>query len=258
MGSPILALPIVGVLTGLLTITLGGGGGAIYVGILTVFFHVPPAIAASTSLATMIPTTAMGAFSHGKVGHMNIRLGLYMLGGGVPGAIIGSVCSTLLPDRVYDTISGLFIVAISIQMLGHFLRRKPQPADRVPSLRLQRSHIIQAVIYGLFGGALAGLVGISGSPAIVAGLSVLGCDVMEIAGTSVLVLLGVALTGFLMHLSHGTIDWPLVGLFLIGTLSGAWLGPKMLTRLNPATLEKVLRPIFFVLMIGTGTVLALK
>ncbi len=48
------ALPIVGFLIGLLIISLGGGGGGIYVGILTAFFNIPPAIAAATSLATII------------------------------------------------------------------------------------------------------------------------------------------------------------------------------------------------------------
>ncbi len=64
MGTYI-ALPIVGFVVGLLIVSLGGGGGAVYVGILTVFFHISPAIAASTSLATTIPTTAVGAFHIG-------------------------------------------------------------------------------------------------------------------------------------------------------------------------------------------------
>jgi hypothetical protein len=47
-----------------------------------------------------------------------------------------------------------------------------------------------------------------GSPAIVGGLSVVGCDVRDIAGTSVLVLLGfgVAITGFVMRLHLRTVN----------------------------------------------------
>ena len=107
-------------------------------------------------------------------------------------------------------------------------------------------------------GSYLGLIGISGSPAIVGGLSVLNCDVREIAGTSVFVVLGVAITGFLMHLHLGTIHWSLVGLFLPGTLLGAFLGPVMLQWIPPAGREKVLRPVFVVLMIGTGMALAFK
>ena len=65
MGTYI-ALPIVGFIVGLLIVSLGGGGGAVYVGILTVFFHISPAIAASTSLATTIPTRRWGHFPIGR------------------------------------------------------------------------------------------------------------------------------------------------------------------------------------------------
>ncbi len=258
---PLIALPVVGFLIGLLIITLGGGGGAVYVGILNVVFHIPPVIAASTSLATMIPTTAMGAFSHWKAGNANIRLGFCLLGGGVLGAVIGSACSGVLPESVYDKIAGLAIVGISIQMLAQILRRNHRRSYVAPHASASPStpwRFIQAEAYSVFGGVLSGLIGISGSPAIVGGLSVLNCDVREIAGTSVFVVLGVAITGFLMHLHLGTIHWSLVGLFLPGTLLGAFLGPVMLQWIPPAGREKVLRPVFVVLMIGTGMALAFK
>ncbi len=256
----ILALPVVGFLIGLFIITLGGGG-AVYVGVLTVFFNIPPAIAASTSLATMIPTTAMGAFSHARAGNLNIRLGLYMVGGGAAGAVVGSACSGLLPHSMYDKISGLFIVGITLQMLVQFLRQNhkaPDDAPEAPATRLTSAKIVKAGAYDLFGGLLSSLIGISGSPAIVVGLSVLGYGAAEIAGTSAFVLLGVAGAGFLLHLRLGTVDWPLAGLFLSGTLSGAFIGPRVLKRINGVVQEKVLRPLFFILMVGTGLILALR
>lgn len=79
-------------------ISLGGGGGGIYVGILTAFFNVPPAIAAATSLATIIPTTTIGTISHWKAGNVNRTLGLIMISGAGVGAIVGSLCSDFLPQ----------------------------------------------------------------------------------------------------------------------------------------------------------------
>ncbi len=256
-----IALPVAGFLIGLFIITLGGGGGAVYVGILTVFFHTPPAIAASTSLATMIPTTAVGAFSHWKAGNANIRFGWYLLGSGILGAVVGSIFSGVLPQSVYDKISGLAIVGISVQMLVQLLHRKRRPLSATPYTSVMPRRfwrIIAAGTYGVFGGVLSGLIGISGSAAIVGGLSVVGCDVTEIAGTSVLVLLGIAITGFLMHLHLGTIDWSIVSLFLPGTVVGAFVGPVLLRRISTNGRENVLRPLFVVLMIGTGMALAFK
>src|SRR5574344_438918 len=95
-------LPFMGFLVGLLIISLGGGGGGIYVGILTAIFNVPPAIAASTSLATIIPTTAIGTVSHWKAGNITPRLGFIMLIGGSIGAIVGSLFSDVFPKNLYS------------------------------------------------------------------------------------------------------------------------------------------------------------
>ena len=252
-----IALPVVGFLIGLFIITVGGGGGAFYVGILTVFFNIPPAVAASTSLATMIPTTAAGAFSHWKAGNVSIRYGLYMLAGGVAGTIAGSLCSGFLPQNIYTKISGLFMVALSIQMLLQMIRKNKQ-AGAEQKNNPSRAHIIKALAYGAFGGAMSGLVGLSGSGPIIVGLAALGCGILEIVGTSVFVLLGVSTAGFFMHLKLGDIDWPLVGLLLLGTASGAFLGPRLLKRINKGKLEKVLKPVLFLLTIGMGLLLTFK
>src|SRR5208337_116777 len=98
----LIALPIVGFLVGLLVISLGGGGGMVYVGMLNALFNIPPAVVASTSLATIIPATATGAFSHWKAGNINLRFGLVMLGGGLIGAVGGSLCSSLVPHGLYN------------------------------------------------------------------------------------------------------------------------------------------------------------
>ncbi len=57
---PVLYLPLIGFFAGMLIISLGGGGGAVYVGVLTGLCGIAPDVAASVSLATAIPTTLMG------------------------------------------------------------------------------------------------------------------------------------------------------------------------------------------------------
>ncbi len=157
-----IALPVVGFLIGLFIITVGGGGGAFYVGILTGFFNITPAVAASTSLATMIPTTATGAFSHWKSGNLNLKYGLYMLAGGAAGAIAGSLCSGLLPQFIYTKISGIFMIVLSIQMLFQILRKKDKNESEEKK-DSRRTDTVKALAYGAFGGAMSGLVGLSGS-----------------------------------------------------------------------------------------------
>ena len=257
MGTNI-ALPIVGFVVGLLIVSLGGGGGAVYVGILTVFFHISPAIAASTSLATTIPTTAVGAFSHWKAGNVNLRFGITMLVSGAVGSVIGSLCSGFLPQGLYNKLTGIILLLLALQMLISFLRKKHgKTAEQAPA-QTKMANTIKAVCFGLLGGIMSGLVGLSGGGPIVAGLMILGCPALETVGPSVLVLFGIAVTGFLAHLSVGNIDWQLVGLLAIGTMCGALAGPFLLKQADKKKLEKVLQPVLFIMIVVMGGMLMFK
>jgi hypothetical protein len=86
----LILLPLFGFIIGLLVTTLGGGGGSLYVPILTLFFGVPPQVAVATSLATVLPTTAVGAVGHYRMGNMDIRTGIILGIGGILGTLIGA------------------------------------------------------------------------------------------------------------------------------------------------------------------------
>jgi uncharacterized membrane protein YfcA len=254
--SQYIALPIVGFVVGLLIISLGGGGGAVYVGILTVFFNIPPGIAASTSLATTIPTTAVGTFSHWKAGNVNWRFGLTMMIGGVVGSIIGSLCSGFLPEILYNKVTGAILLLLAVQMLVSYIKKKGniREADQT----YKKSNTVKAVCFGLLGGIMSGLVGLSGGGPIIAGLMILGCQALETVGTSVLVLFGIAVTGFATHLGIGSIDWKLVGLLTIGTVCGAFVGPVLLKRIDKKKLEKILQPVLFIMIVVMGGIEVFK
>lgn len=254
-----IALPIVGFLIGLVIISFGGGGGAFYVGILTVFFNISPAVAASSSLATMIPTTAAGAFSHWRAGNINLKLGIYMICGGVVGSVVGCLCSGLLPIKIYSKISGIFLILISLQILYPYIKkRKKHYGDGNEANSPRLSRITKALAFGFIGGAMSGIVGLSGGSPVIAGLSVLGCSAMEMVGTSVFVLFAITVTGFLMHLGLGNINWPLVCLLLIGTVSGAVVGPLTLKKINKDLFSKFMGPAVFISTVSMGIMLLLK
>jgi uncharacterized membrane protein YfcA len=51
------------------------------------------------------------------------------------------------------------------------------------------------------------------------------------------------------HASLGSVDWPLLGLLLAGSLPGIWLG----SRLTQKTPERVIRSILSVLLAWAGS-----
>ena len=253
----VFALPLVGFLIGLLLISLGGGGGGLYVGILTAFFDVPPAVAAATSLATIIPTTAIGSFSHWKAGNVNLRLGSIMMSGAVFGAAAGSFASDFVPASFYTKITGTLLLVLGIQMLLAYCSRDGKKKQKM-CVVTDRAGRFKALFYGFLGGFMSGMVGVSGTTPIIAGLTVLGCGGLETVGTSVFVLVGISTTGFLMHLGLGNVDWVLVGSLILGTTLGAFLGPVALRHLSREKLEKILPPLLIVMVLGMGSIVFFK
>lgn len=253
-------LPFIGLLIGLLIISVGGGGGGFYVGILTAFFNVTPAVAAATSLATIIPTTMIGAVSHWKAGNVNMRIGLIMMGGAILGAGVGSLCSEVLPQALYTKLTGILLLSLSGQMVVAYSKKhKKEQNNKVVTHSGHKAYTTsKALLYGFLGGAMSGLVGVSGTTPIIAGLTVLGCGVLETVGTSVFVLVGISIAGFSVHLGLGNVNWLLVGLLVSGTTLGAFLAPLLLNRLRREETEKLLPPILIGMVFLMGSILVFK
>jgi uncharacterized protein len=241
-----LSLLPVGFFIGFLTNSLGGGGGGLFVGVLTAFFNVPGAVAASSSLATVLPTTLAGSWSHWRNGNVRLILGLPMAAGGVAGAVGGSLLSSHIPASLYKPLfAGLFIY-ISAQMVFKFFQRKKAKAE--PPVKARQEWV--GVGYGVFGGVLSGVLGISGTPPILVGLAVLGCSALHIIGTSVFVLAAISAAGFLTHLRVGDVQWGLVLPLAAGSILGGLTAPWVVSRVKKETLEAVYQPIILILTLA--------
>ena len=250
----VLALPLAGFLIGALIISVGGGGGIFYVGILTVIFNVPPATAAATSLATIIPTTLIGSFSHWRAGNVNVRLGVTMMLSAIAGTVIGSFSSDFLPQSIYSKVTGVMLLYFGARMLLSYLKsgrgEKTQQESAACGLSIRDK--AKAALFGFLGGAMSGLVGLSGTPPIIAGLAALGCAPLEIVGTSVFVIAGISSVGFAMHAGLGNVAWRLVLLLAVGTASGAFLAPTILSRISCGKIDKILPPLFVLMTLLMG------
>ena len=250
-------LPIIGFVIGLVFVSIGGGGGSLYVGVLTAFLGVTPAVAATTSLATGLLTTAMGSFAHWRAGNVNFKIGGGMLIFGAIAAIAGSLVSNLLDQAVYTKVTGVVLVGMVFQMVYAYLKRR-RGGERQANADPTPADIAKAAGYGVLGGLLSGVVGLSGGVPIVAGLMLLGCNSLETVGTSVFVLMGMAAVSLAMHLTTGSVDWMLVLLMGSGTVLGGYLSPRLLARFSKQQLEVVLQPAMIVLCAIMGIMLLMR
>ena len=119
----LIILALIGFIMGIATVITGGGAGALYVSVLTLFFNISPAVATATSLATMFPTAAISAYLHAQKANVNFKIGWTMLGWGTAGALVGSYFSGDIPDNNYNTLIGSVIVVLTVLMI--IKKRKP-------------------------------------------------------------------------------------------------------------------------------------
>lgn len=208
---------------GIFVISLGGGGGAIYLGVLTALFNLPPATAAATSIVTALPALLVGAWSYYRRGMIEFRLGNRMLVAAIPSIFIGFWISPWLPEKLYKLVIGLILAALGIQII---YKTYHQSAKQPTSSKWG------SIAYGVIGGLMVGVAGLSGGGPITAGLLLLGVGMANASATSAYVLVGMSTVGALLHLSGGAVDWQAAGGLIVGSLVGALLAPPVILWLT--------------------------
>ena len=262
-------LPIVGFLIGLLVTTLGGGGGGLYVPILTLL-GVAPQVAVATSLATVLPTTAVGAYSHNRKGNVDVQTGLILGAGGIIGTLLGAYVANLIPPNLLKKSLGLLLLIFAIPMIRRFIntyRKSKNPTDTNAknqevvddpdreTLKLKGPKRIFASLFGVAGGVLAGVFGLSGTPPISAGLYSLGLPTIMVVGTTVFVLVFNSLAGIGGYLFLGRFDVVLTVLLGGGAVVGSFLGPKLLEKAGKEAVEKFIPPVLISISVIFGLAL---
>lgn len=259
MLLPIYLLPVAGILIGLLISLMGGGGGIFYVGMLTGLFSISMDQAVSVSLATIMPTTLAASISHYRAGNVKLKTGFILVAGGVVGVVVGSYLVTIIPVKVLKIIFGIFLLVMGAGMVVS-LKKKRRKEKIAENGQLEESNTneidpvswlftIKGVVFGLLGGLMSGMLGVSGTPPILAGLYSLGLSSLEVVGTSVMVLFFIAVTGVVSHSAVGNLNWLLVFLLASGTITGGVLGPVLGRRINKEKLDKIYGPFFITIII---------
>lgn len=257
--SSFLWLPLIGCFVGLLVTLFGGGGGFFYVPILTLLFHVPTQVAAATSLAVTIPTVIVGSIEHYRKGNIDLKVGIVFGVAGIVGALGGAYVSNLVSSALLRKLFGVYCLALIVPMVLTSKNRLKNPNNQKnTSQPFTVSRVVLCVVFGLLSGIMAGLFGTSGTASIVAGLYVLDLPVTIIIGTSVLVVLFNALSGFAGHLIVGHFDLTLLLLLGSGSVIGGFIGPRILARLNVQKLEKIYGVLFILLVTGFGLAMFFK
>ncbi len=114
----------------------------------------------------------------------------------------------------------------------------PAPAPTFATSGVSRKEVIVALVIGLAAGILSGFVGVGGGFIIVPLLcSVLGMNMKQAAGTSLLAVLCLATPAAIAQVISGNVDIPLACAVIVGSVVGAVLGQKAGAKLPDRALR---------------------
>lgn len=255
---------LVGVLIGIASGLLGIGGGTVMVPIFRLAFGMSATMSTATSLFAIIPTSISGAISHVKGKTCIPALGIAAGLGGACMSPIGVWLAQLSPDWLVMLAAALIIGYSAINMFKKAFKvpRAGQPAEGADAAAptaddssLSRKQLLQGAAIGLVAGSASGYVGVGGGFIMVPlMLSIIGIPMRKASGTSLIAVMILAIPGVIEQGIIGNINY-LAGIaIVIGTIPGAVIGARLVTKVP----ERTLRLLFGCFLIVAAVMLVLN
>ncbi len=255
---------LVGVLIGIASGLLGIGGGTVMVPIFRLAFGMSATMSTATSLFAIIPTSISGAISHVKGKTCIPALGIAAGLGGACLSPVGVWLAQLSSDWLVMLAAALIIGYSAINMFKKAFKLRPagQPAAGVDAAAptaddssLSRKQLLQGAAIGLVAGLASGYVGVGGGFIMVPlMLSIIGIPMRKASGTSLIAVMILAIPGVIEQGIIGNINY-LAGIaIVIGTIPGAVIGARLVTKVP----ERTLRLLFGCFLIVAAVMLVLN
>ena len=210
-----------GVLIGAALGLLGGGGSVLTVPVFVYVLGFEPKAAIAMSLAVVGVTSALGTAGHWRAGNVNVRIALVFGGVAMLGTLLGVRLSQFVPGPTQLVIFGAVMLAAAVFMLRGRPPCEEESGECVASPVVSALKVVPA---GLSVGVLTGIVGVGGGFLIVPALVLMRMSLREAVGTSLLIITGTCVVGFLGFLGHVRLDWAAMGFVAAGTMPGIALG----------------------------------
>jgi uncharacterized protein len=249
---------------GLLGALTGLGGGVVIVPLLTLAFGVDIRYAVGASLVSVIATSAGAGAAYVREGFTNVRLAMVLQIATTAGALGGALLAGVVSTSMIATVFGVVLLASAVfSVRSHQELANPVSPDTLAQrLRLDSSYpgpagathytvhrVPSGFLLMTIAGALSGLLGI-GSGAV----KVLAMDramrlPFKVSTTTSNLMIGVtAAASAGVYLRRGYIEPGLAMPIVLGALSGATLGARVLPRAE----TRILRWLFSAVIVALG------
>ena len=267
MNVNILLIILLGIMVGGLTGLFGVGGGFLMTPLL-IFLGIPPAIAVGTEAPHVLASSFSGFIAHWRRKNVDIKMGIFLLAGGIAGSIVGVNLFKILRefgqiDVIIQFLFLIFLGFIGLSMLFEsakttikkyrttaLIRTKLHQHSWIHGLpfkmRFHRSKLyisaIPPIILGFIVGILSAMMGVGGGfimiPAMV---YILGMSTNVVVGTSLFQIIFVtANSTFFQSYLNQTVDIVLASLMILGGVIGAQVGARLGSTFKAEYLRGVL------------------
>lgn len=254
-----LILPLIGFLLGLFGTMLGGGGGFFFLPVLTLIIGAPAQVAVPTSLTATLPIGLVGTIGHFRRGNVDFKTGKVFVLAGIVGALAGAAITGYISSKQLQIAFGVYSILIALNMSFSTWKKKKCEVNGEEQKELSRhNRILRGTFFGLFAGAISGTFGTSGTAPVMAGLFSMRLSLKMVVGTSLLIILVNAMFAIGAHFLVGRIDLTLVGFLTSGSVVGALIGTRWLSKIKVAKAENNIRHVYALVMIVIGILMILK
>jgi uncharacterized membrane protein YfcA len=253
------------VAAGLLGALTGLGGGIVIVPMLTLLFHVDIRYAIGASLVSVIATSSGAAAAYVREGYTNIRVGMFLEVATTLGAIMGAYLAGLLSTRTIAVVFGLVLLYSAYRStrpmkenVSHTehggLASRLRLNGSYPTPAGEESYCVERVPTGFAlmvgAGVISGLLGIGSGVVKVLAMDQAMRLPFKVSTTTSNFMIGVtAAASAGLYLHRGYIDPVLAVPVMLGVLTGALTGARILTVAHPKHLRAVFNVVLVVMAI---------
>ncbi len=267
-------ITLVGLFIGFLVGLTGMGGGSLLAPIMILFFGIPPIWAVGTDIAYSTVTKAFGSVVHIRQKNVNFKVALWLACGSVPATLLSVGLVQYIRKHYGALVNGVILHALgfTLVLVAVMLVLKPFIMRYLDQRRIEKQRqevlsgemnstersnrwetwyrpIVTAMV-GAVVGFLVGLTSVGSGTLIIVSIAFLFPRLIskELVGTDIFQAFLLLASGAIAYIVAGTINWPLVGMLLIGSLPGVYLGSKS-SNFIP---ERFMRPVLATVLAISG------
>ncbi|WP_052889781.1 sulfite exporter TauE/SafE family protein [Thermogemmatispora carboxidivorans] len=267
-------ISLAGLMVGFLIGLTGMGGGSLLAPIMILLFRVPPLWAVTSDVTYSAITKGFGTIIHARQRQIDFRAALWLACGSVPAILVsvllvqyirahyGHLINTILLHAIGYTLVLVAVLLLARPYLLRYAERRARERKKAAIEAGQSEGSEEAagrpswyrrvllILAGAFVGFLVGLTSVGSGTLIIVTLAFLYPELgpKKLVGTDIFQAFLLLLAGMVGYLSSGSINWEIVGLLLLGSLPGVYIGSK-LSKFIP---DQVLNPVLAIVLAVSG------